>query len=359
MPQLVIAAAGAAIGGAALGTGVVALGLTGTAIGWAVGGALGSALFTETQKGAGPRLADLSVSTSAYGTPIPYVVGSPRVAGQIIWASDKREIATVTEQGKGRGGSEYTSYTYEVDLLYLLSDNEISGVTRIWINGKLVWNQLATASDATIDASDATTAWTSITIYTGESTQLADPIYEAAVGAANAPAYRGRGTVMIEGLQLGSSGAIPNITFEIGRVGDHAPGDGLTIFQTAFASAVSDDISASALGAGVELGAGTKYAGHYEADFDAVSTVNRGIIWYADADLSLGAGAPLTCEVFFTCIELVTDAASTGKIFQLQFGTVTLDVYIQPYSGGVNPLLIDSGTLDYTTTTDADRKSVV
>jgi hypothetical protein len=215
MAQLIIAAAGAAIGGALV-PGVIGLGITGASAGWTIGSLIGSA-FAPAQKSQGPRLNDLSVSSSAYGTPIPYVQGSPRIAGQIVWASTKREIATTTRQGgKGGGKQKVTTYTYEVDLLILLTDNIIPGITRIWSNGKLIWNKSLTADAATIAASDSTPAWTRITAYTGSASQLPDPTYEAAVGTANAPAYRGRGSVFIQGLQLGSSGQIPNLTFEIG-----------------------------------------------------------------------------------------------------------------------------------------------
>lgn len=198
MSRLTLAAAGAAVGFAIGGP-------TGAQIGWAVGSMVGGT-FEPNQKSEGPRLGDLAVSGSSYGTPIPWVAGSPRVAGQVVWASSKREIATTQTQGKGGGGGqEYTSYTYEVDLLILLSDNQISGVSRVWLNGELAW--------AGVGLRDP--LWSRMTVYGGEASQLPDPTYEAAVGTANAPAYRGRGTVMIQGLQLGGSGQIPNITFEI------------------------------------------------------------------------------------------------------------------------------------------------
>lgn len=205
MAQLVIAAAGAAIGGAALGTGIVAFGMSGVAIGWAAGSMLGSML----QKGPnqqGPRLGDLRVSGTEYGQPIPWVSGSPRIAGQIVWASRKREIANTQKVGKGGGGSRVTTYTYEVDLLVLLTENEIAGVSRIWSNGELVYGGGRSKSGT----------WAGLTIYNGTDTQMPDPTYEAAVGAGNAPAYRGRGYVVIRSLQLGQSGQIPNLTFEIG-----------------------------------------------------------------------------------------------------------------------------------------------
>ena len=221
MAALVIAAAGSALGGAVLGTGVVALGLTGNAIGYLAGSLLASA-FAPTQKSAGPRLSDLQVATSAYGTPIPWVAGTPRVAGQVVWASSKREIATTTSQGKGGGGSEYTSYSYEVDLLIVLTDNEIAGIRRIWSNGALIWSAVNGSPEASLVASALTGAWRRMTCYTGASTQLPDPTYEAAVGTDNAPAYRGRGSVFLEGLQLGSSGQLPNLTFEVVSVGSVA-----------------------------------------------------------------------------------------------------------------------------------------
>lgn len=207
MARLVLATAGAAIGNAIL-PGI------GGQIGWALGSMVGGT-FEPNQKSQGPRLNDLSVSGSSYGTAIPYVVGSPRVAGQIVWASAKREIATTQTQGKGGGGGQdYTSYTYEVDLLILLTDNIIQGITRVWSNGELVYSTSSTAI-ATLLASSSTSRWARLTPYTGAATQLPDPTYEAAVGTANAPAYRGRGSVFIQGLQLGSSGQLPNLTFEV------------------------------------------------------------------------------------------------------------------------------------------------
>lgn len=218
MAQLVIAAAGAAIGGM-VAPGVVALGLTGSSIGWIAGSMLG-ATFAPNQKSEGPRLGDLTVGGSAYGSPIPYVLGTPRVAGQIIWASTKREIATTTHQGKGGGGgADYTSYSYEVDVLYEVSDNEIAGVRRIWSNGKLVWSAADDATTDTHAASALAGLWSRMTVYTGASDQMPDSTYEADVGAGNAPAYRGRGTVMVEGLQLGNSGQLPNLTFELASAG--------------------------------------------------------------------------------------------------------------------------------------------
>ena len=202
MAQLAIAAVGA------LALGPVGLGLTTAGTGFMLG-SLAYSLMAPGQKSYGPRLNDLKVTGTEYGAAIPWVAGSPRVAGQIIWASERRETATEEEQGKG-GGPTYTSYTYDVDLLILLSENEITGVSRIWSNGELVY----------ANGEAKTGAWTDMRVYTGADDQLPDPTYEAAVGLGNAPAYRGMGTVLIQGLQLGNGGSIPNLTFELAASSD-------------------------------------------------------------------------------------------------------------------------------------------
>lgn len=181
-------------------------------------GSLIGAAFTPAQKSEGPRLSDLTVGSSAYGTALPYLEGSARMSGQVVWASAKRELATTTSQGKG-GGAETTSYSYEIDLFILLTDNEIADVTRIWSNGKLIWSIADGVSPATLEASGNTNRWSRMTVYNGNASQLPDPDYEAAVGTANAPAYRGRGTVFIKSLGLGSIGMLPNLTFEVSSQG--------------------------------------------------------------------------------------------------------------------------------------------
>jgi hypothetical protein len=213
MAVLAIAALGSWAGAAAI-TGTV-LGMTGGAIGWLAGSMLGQALFTPTQKGYGPRLSDLTVGSSAYGTPIAYVQGHPRLAGQIVWASTKREIATTTKVGKGGPKQKVTTYTYVMDMMIMLTENQIDGVRKIWNNGKLIYSQDSGATFATLRNSVSNPLWGRMTVYTGVSSQLPDPTYEAAVGTNNAPAYRGRGCVFIQNLQLGQSGQIPNLTFEV------------------------------------------------------------------------------------------------------------------------------------------------
>lgn len=213
MPQLVVAAVGYAASAAAGG------GFLGAIVG-AGASALASSLLTPTQKVVGPRLGDLSVGGSSYGAVIPYIEGHPRIAGQIIWASTKREISqTNTEGGKGGGGTRVTTFTYEVDVLILVTCHEIAGVTRGFSGGDLIFNATTGGDGVSIINSYNTPQWTRMTVYGGGPTQLPDPDYAASVGEDNALAYRTRGTIFIKGLKLGNDGVIPNLTWEVVRHG--------------------------------------------------------------------------------------------------------------------------------------------
>ncbi len=218
MAQLVLAAAGAYVGS-----------LVGMpALGWAIGSAIGGALFNEKPDASdkSKSLMDLRVFGTEYGQPIPYLIGAAAISGQIWWNTDRRPTTTEVESSGGKGGGDAPSQevtTYDMDLLIGLTDNVIVGVRRIWDNGKLIWTKADDASTASLSASASTDTWDRLTVYTGSADQLPDPTYEAAVGTANACAYRGRGTVFIQGLKLGTSGALRNLTFEV--VVDGGAGD--------------------------------------------------------------------------------------------------------------------------------------
>lgn len=206
MGRLVMGAVGAVVG-------FYVGGPSGAYYGFAIGYGLGA--LTEDQPNvSGPRLSDLRFTSSQYGQSIPWIRGSPRISGSIVWASEKREISSTSSAGKG-SGAESTNFTYQMDVLVLLCDHEAGAVSRIWSNGKLIWTRRSGASDASLAASDGSDLWSRLTFYSGAPGQLPDPTYEAAVGLGNAPAYRGRATLMIEGLQLGGSGQLPNLTFEV------------------------------------------------------------------------------------------------------------------------------------------------
>jgi len=181
----------------------------GTLIGGPIGGAIGAligngidhSLLAPSRKG--PRLGDLSVQTSSYGSAIPKIFGTMRVAGTVIWATDLREDAH--SSGGGKSGPKTTSYSYSANFAVALSGRRIAGVGRIWADGNLL---RGSAGD-----------WKSETgfrLYWGDEDQPVDPLIASAEGIGSAPAHRGIAYVVFEGLQLADYGnRIPSLTFEV------------------------------------------------------------------------------------------------------------------------------------------------
>ena len=86
------------------------LSTVGTLLGGPVGGAIGSLVGQSIDQqlfgpGArhGPRLGDLSVQTSSYGSAIPKVFGTMRVAGTIVWSTDLQEQMQTTGRERPAG----------------------------------------------------------------------------------------------------------------------------------------------------------------------------------------------------------------------------------------------------------------
>ena len=116
------------------------------ALGFSIGSAIGNLLFPPGGKDAyqeGPRLGDLKAQTSVYGMPIPIPYGSTRIAGNVIWAANIVETThTQTHRNRGKGGggstSTQTTYTYSQSFAVGLWEGPITGVRKIWANGKLI-----------------------------------------------------------------------------------------------------------------------------------------------------------------------------------------------------------------------------
>jgi hypothetical protein len=211
MPQLAVAAAGAWIGSMA-GTGVVALGMTGAQIGWMAGSLLGSLLFSP--KGPKAQLGDTRAPKIDHGSKMTRVYGTVRVPLNPRWLPD----FTADEQsagGKGGGGGS-SYYTYSTSPLYWAADGiNVEGVSRIWMNGELVWTALA-ASDAESLANSANSDhWDEMQFFDGNGAQLPWSVYEAAVGSVNADAHRRIACIAFTNLKCGNSPQLPFMEAEI------------------------------------------------------------------------------------------------------------------------------------------------
>lgn len=183
----------------------------GTAIGGPVGGAVGAMLGQQLDRAIigngprreGPRLQELELQTSSYGTVIPAIFGAMRVAGTVIWASDIIERRTVNGGSKTRPAT--TTYSYSANLAVAVSSKPIARIGRIWADGNLL-----RGSDGALKVEAV------LRMYNGWDDQAVDPLLASSDGMALSSAHRGLAYVVIEDLQLADFGnRIPSLTFEI------------------------------------------------------------------------------------------------------------------------------------------------
>ncbi|MCB5425235.1 hypothetical protein H0274_08200 [Altererythrobacter sp. CC-YST694] len=180
----------------------------GSAVGGPIGGAIGALAGQQIDRSLvggprreGPRLKELSVSTSTYGTPIARQHGRMRSAGSIIWAT---ELAESSEATGGKGGPALTTYAYSASFAVALSSRPIRDIGRIWADGNLL---RGAAGDLKVGGA--------MRLYRGYGDQTVDPLIASDRGAA-CPAFRAMAYVVFEDLQLADFGnRIPALTFEI------------------------------------------------------------------------------------------------------------------------------------------------
>ena len=188
MATLVLSTVGNALGGP-----------VGSAIGALIGQSIDQAVLAPVRRG--PRVGDLSVQTSSYGTQIPRIYGRMRVAGTVVWATDLLE----SEETGGAKGQPDIRYGYSVSLAVALSSRAAKSIGRIWADGKLL---RCAAGDFKVD--------TEFRFYGGSEDQPPDPLIGSVEGIAATPAYRGIALAVFENLQLAEFGnRIPLMTFEV------------------------------------------------------------------------------------------------------------------------------------------------
>jgi hypothetical protein len=180
----------------------------GTALGGPIGGAIGSLIGNQIDRAViggskreGPRLRELAVTTSSYGTPIARHFGTMRAAGTVIWSTD---LVESSERSGGKGRPSVTTYSYSVSFAVALASRPIRRLGRVWADGNLLRGQ---AGDLK--------AGGELRVYLGHGDQPVDPLIASDRGA-ECPAFRGVAYCVFESLQLADFGnRIPALTFEI------------------------------------------------------------------------------------------------------------------------------------------------
>lgn len=190
MATLVLTALGTAVGGP-----------IGASIGALIGQQVDARIFGPGGR-EGPRLRELTISTSSYGQPIPRQFGRMRVAGTVIWSTDLVESSRKEKSRKGQPSA--TVYSYSASFAVALSSTPINRIGRIWADGNLLRG-----------VQDDLKVGGTLRIYRGFGDDPVDPLIAATKGT-SAPAFRDCAYVVFENLELGDYGnRIPALSFEV------------------------------------------------------------------------------------------------------------------------------------------------
>lgn len=159
----------------------------------------------QSQAAETPAVSTLQVSTSAYGIARPWVRGTARISGNMLWYGDFTSYAHESGGGGGGGkgggggggGGGGTTYTYSASFLEGLCEGPIFGIGKAWV-GK----------------SETTVAAMGGTVITGQHGQAPWP-YLASAHPEAAVSYSGLAYVGLPNYDLGDSSSTPNLSFEV------------------------------------------------------------------------------------------------------------------------------------------------
>lgn len=183
------------------------LGPVGGLVGALVGSVVDRRLLGSSGGRSGSRQAAPELQAASYGEPLPVVRGRMRVSGNVVWAAPVLE--TATRSGGGKRGPATTSYSYSASFAVALAAQAITGIGRVWADGKLL--------------RDAGGQWlqpVTMRLHRGDERQLPDALIAAAEG--DAPAFRGIAYAVFEDLALAEFGnRLPNLSFEL--IADDGP----------------------------------------------------------------------------------------------------------------------------------------
>lgn len=181
-----------------------------------------------SQRFEGPRLDDLDVGLSEYGTPLKRFWGIHRNTGcPVIWAEKLREVHTET---KTKGG-KYDEYKYYGSWAVVVADHRVDAVSRVWLDKHLCYQAKdigpispllglgSSINDGSSERPVKLRRGRNMAIYLGTETQTADPRIEDwcedRYGVNSCPAYRGVHYIVFKDIPLEKFGnRIPQVDVE-------------------------------------------------------------------------------------------------------------------------------------------------
>ena len=175
----------------------------GSAVGAAIGQQIDRAIIGGGKLREGPRIKELDIQTSSYGTQVPAIFGAMRVAGTVIWSTDL--IETRNKNGGGKNRPATINYSYAASFAVALSSRPVARVGRIWADGNLLRGAAGDFKSEVI-----------FRFHNGHADQPLDPLLSSAEAMGQCPAHRGLAYAVFEDFQLADFGnRIPSLTFEL------------------------------------------------------------------------------------------------------------------------------------------------
>ena len=196
-------------------------GIIGGAVGFAVGGPTGALYGFQIGSGVGgivdppvvqgQQIGELAVQTSKEGGSRAIVFGTARPIGGNVIATTKPIIRKVKTKG-GKGGPTTESETVHRTYAIGICEGPITGVRRIWRDGKLVY-----FNGRPDFAQNNSKFLNKATIFNGTFDQTPSAVLSGALGA-DVTAFRGTAYMVMNNEDLTNvGGRIPEWTFEVVR----------------------------------------------------------------------------------------------------------------------------------------------
>jgi hypothetical protein len=198
------------------------------AIGLALTGAvsLASKLLFPSKSTSSTNDMSQYISSSVWGTPIPLLYGTGRLAGNIIWMGPVKEVQSSETVSGGKGGSASTTVTgnssnggvtYSCSFAVAFCEGPISQVIRIWANGQIIYD--ATSVD------DIAVKNIAFHFHNGDNSQgpegyIQDWVSKNVTDASGAvPSFRGTCYILFPDFPMNDfSNTIPSISAELSTV---------------------------------------------------------------------------------------------------------------------------------------------
>lgn len=157
--------------------------------------------FSEVQLPPGPRLDNLNTDQYSYGTPIPWSAGIDVVPTTVVWMKENKyqEFSQNVEVAKNQFQSQAS---YSASIALDIGEGPYLSIEKIYLNNILFYDS-STPGAGVFDTfkNKSGNGETRVKFYRGDFGQLPDEAILADRGA-DAPAYRGRGLIVIENLDL-------------------------------------------------------------------------------------------------------------------------------------------------------------